>query len=79
MSLLLPQIASIGISKTFEIFGLMLTTTDNTATLASHYKLNLLDDRERLNENNEESEEALVASFKHRGIGEAKALLQPKI
>jgi hypothetical protein len=42
----------------------MLTTTDNTATLASHYKLNLLDDMERLNEDNEETKEALVASFK---------------
>lgn len=66
-----------GKSKTFEIFGLMLT--DNTATLASHYKLNLLDDRQRLNEDNEESEEALVANFKHQGIEEAKALLQQQI
>jgi len=46
------------------LFSLMLTTTDNTATLASHYKLNLLDDMERLNEDNEETKEALVASFK---------------
>ena len=52
----------------------MLTTTDNTATLASHYKLNLLDDRERLNEDNEETKVALVESFKHQGIEEAKAL-----
>lgn len=56
------------------LFGLMLTTTDNTATLASHYKLNLLDDRERLNEDNEEKKVALVESFKHQGIEEAKAL-----
>ena len=56
------------------LFGLMLTTTDNTATLPSHYKLNLLNDRERLNEDNEETKEALVASFKHQGIEEAKAL-----
>lgn len=56
------------------LFSLMLTTTDNTATLASHYKLNLLDDRERLNEDNEEKKVALVESFKHQGIEEAKAL-----
>jgi len=56
------------------LFGLMLTTTDNTATLPSHYKLNLLNDRERLNEDNEETKEALVASFKHQGIKEEKAL-----
>ena len=55
--LLLPQIVSFYFHNTclarikyFELFGLMLTTTDNMAPLASHYKLNLLDDRERLHD-----------------------------